>query len=102
MPDQPTLTLNGDPILTVDDAIAALIAIERHFDFCGATFTPDDVRSAYETTFDRPMGDAEWERFRRSWAWRKGLGEMMSERAYETIAFEMDQLFDADGNVRPA
>ena len=94
------LTINGEPIRTVDDAIQALIAIESAFDFCGTTFTPDDVRSAYETTYERPMGDAEWQAFRVSWAWRKGLGETMSERAYETITYEFDETFDPDGNVK--
>ena len=99
--EQETLTINGKPILTVDDAISALIAIERRFQLDGATFTPGDVRGAYETVFEREMGDAEWEAFAASWFWRKGLGEMMSERGWEVISSGLDELFDADGNLRP-
>lgn len=96
-----TIEFNGTPITNVDEALNAIIAIERQFDLCSVCYTPDDVRDHYETIYERPMSDEQWVAFRNSWYWRKGLGDSMSEQGWETIGYGMDDVFDADGNIRP-
>lgn len=75
--------------LTSDEAIDILIAIEQQFGFTGTTFTRADAemewRSQTDSTGATEMPDDTWERIRLTWAWRKGINEITTERGWELV-----------------
>ena len=94
------LEFDGEPIETVQNAIDAIVSIVMRFDLQAIVFTPHDVRQTYEQDFGRPMTDAQWEAFSRSWWWRERLVEAANEAAWDITTIALSEVFDADGDVR--
>ena len=80
--------------LTESEALDVIIAIEQQFGFAGTTFTREDAEREWLTQQADPetgvwpemtMPDEAWVRVQESWYWRKGLGEILSERGWELV-----------------
>lgn len=91
-----TDTINTDFIkdLTENEALYLIVAIENQFGWAGTTFTREDAEREWQNqqydpetglTPDTPMPDEAWELVQQQWEWRKGLGEILSERGWELV-----------------
>lgn len=75
--------------LSSDEAINIIIAIEQRFGFVGTTFTRADAemewRNQTDSTGATEMPDKVWEAVQQSWAWRKGIAEITTERGWDLV-----------------
>ena len=82
-----------------DDAISALVAIERKFGMVGCTYTRLDVNEMFRSMFEsheldvRDLTDAEWDEFRAMWFWRKGYQDVLGAGASDAIYDDLTELF---------
>lgn len=73
------------------DAINLMIRIEQKFQMRGCTYQRCDVNDRFRNHVEmygepvRDMTDAEWDRFRDSWLWRKGYADVMGSGMTEAI-----------------
>lgn len=82
-------------IESMDDAIWAIIGLERKFDMRIAVVTRSDVNEEYSQCheFDgdgaREMTNDEWDKFTDEWFWRKGSSEIMWDGVSDAIRWDL-------------
>lgn len=86
--------------LTSDEAIDIIIAIEQQFGFTGTTFTRADAEQEWRSQSGKPsyiaMPDDAWERIRQTWAWRKGINEITTERGWDLVYEAVSEALSED------
>ena len=91
--------------LTSDEAIDIIIAIEQQFGFTGTTFTRSDAEMEWQNqqydpetgeTPKTPMPDDAWERVQQTWAWRKGISEITTERGWDLVYEAVSEALNED------
>jgi nitrite reductase/ring-hydroxylating ferredoxin subunit len=91
--------------LTEDEAISAIVAINTHFGFSGTVFTREDAQQEWQNqqydpetgeTPDTPMPDDAWQRVQDTWAWSKGLSDILTERGWELVSEAVAEALDED------
>ena len=82
-------------IESVDDAISAIIGLERKFNIRSAVITRGEVNDEFSQCheFDgdgaRDMTDQEWDKFTDEWFWRKGSSEIMWDGVSDAIRWDL-------------
>jgi hypothetical protein len=80
--------------LSEDDAISVYHAMAQQYGWAGTFFTRDDAEYAWnaERTDNgedqAEMPDEVWEQFLETYAWRKGLIQLMTEYGWELLGAE--------------
>ena len=94
------------PSLTDDQAAWLIARIATEHRFVGLMFTPTDVKRTIVNCFEvdditRPVTDADVEAVIGTATWRHSLEEHLSSEGHDIIVSIIEDVFDANGNIRP-
>ena len=89
-PEMPATGLRYTPE-QLKELIQHLYSLEKQYGIVITVVTREDVEDAWEN--DHPIDDGEaprftdemWEKFQETWAWRKGLSQMMWDGVHDCI-----------------
>lgn len=93
------------PDLTEDEALSVLFHLQTRFGWSGTMFTRGDAEQSWrewrplspgEDPNDLELPDELWDAVQGTWAWKKGIPEVLTERGWELLS---DAIDDAVNNV---
>lgn len=86
--------------LTEDEALDVFDALRRRFGWAGTFFTRADAEQTWRESYplspgqnadDLEMPDDLWESVQDTWAWNKGLTELLTERGWDLVNSAVDE-----------
>jgi len=100
-PDESTgmaaLTYAGFTTTDEDGTTKVLTASHTHaLDVIGAIYVGGEYDPETGETPDTPMPDDAWQRVQDTWAWSKGLSDILTERGWELVSEAVAEALDED------
>lgn len=73
--------------ITEDEAIKLYFDLAGQFGWKGTFFTREDAENSWQEYHEQsePFTDETWNAICLSWYWRKGLGDILTERGWDLV-----------------
>ena len=91
------------PDLTEDEALSVLYRLQTQFGWTGTVFTRGDAESDWQQSMPLSPGeepgelpDELWTAIQTTWAWKKGIPEVLTERGWDLVADAVRDALELD------